>query len=70
MNDSCENETALPQNWGARGARNKFFLSWAKNTIVPEQKDSLNLEQFISILLGQGTSEEIQKLKQEILAIN
>jgi hypothetical protein len=50
--------------------RNKFFLNWAKNAIVPEEKDSLNSEKFVSVLLHQGTAEEIQKLKQEILAIN
>jgi hypothetical protein len=37
---------------------------------VPEQKDSLNPEQFVCILLRQGTPEKIQKLKQEIMAIN
>ena len=50
--------------------RNKFFLNWAKNAIVREQKDSLNSEQFVSVVLRQGTPEEMQKLKQEILAIN
>jgi hypothetical protein len=49
--------------------RNKFFLSWAKNAIVPEEKNSLNLEQFVSVTLRQGTPEEMQKLKQEILKI-
>jgi hypothetical protein len=49
--------------------RNKFFLNWAKNGIVPEQKDSLHSEQFVSIVLRQGTPEEIQKLKQEIMTI-
>jgi hypothetical protein len=37
---------------------------------VTEQKDSLNPEQFVFILLRQRTPEEIQKLKQEIMAIN
>lgn len=50
--------------------RNKFFLNWAKNAIVPEQKHSLNSEQFVSVVLLQGTPKEMQKLKQEILAIN
>ena len=50
--------------------RNQYFLNWAKNAIMPEQKESLNSEQFFSVLLRQGTPEEMQKLKQEILAIN
>jgi hypothetical protein len=50
--------------------RNKIFLNWAKDSIMPEEKDSLNLEQFVSIPLGQGTPEEIQKLKQEIMMIH
>jgi len=50
--------------------RNKFFLNWAENAIVPEQKDSLNSEQFVSVVLLQGTPEEIQKLKQEIMMIH
>jgi hypothetical protein len=50
--------------------RNKFFLSWAKNAMMPEQKESLNSEQFISVSLRQGKPEEIQNLKQEILTIN
>ena len=50
--------------------RNKFFLNWAKNAIVSEKKESLNSEQFVSIPLRQGTPEDIQKLKQEILTIN
>jgi hypothetical protein len=49
--------------------RNKFFLTWAKNAIVTGQKESLNSEQFISVPLRQGTPEEIQKLKQEIIKI-
>jgi hypothetical protein len=49
--------------------RNKFFLNWAENSIASEEKDSLNLEQFVSIPLRQGTPEEIQKLKQEIMTI-
>jgi hypothetical protein len=63
-------KSSSPQNWGVRGAQNKFFLSLAKNAIVPEEKDSLNLEQFVSIPLRQETPEEIQKLKQEIMTIN
>ncbi len=59
-----------PQNWGVRGARNQFFLNWAKNAIVPEEKYSLNSEQFLSVPLRQGTPEEMQNLKQEILTIN
>jgi hypothetical protein len=50
--------------------RNQLFLNWAKNATVPEQKDSLNPEQFISVSLRQGTPEEIQNLKQEIMAIH
>ena len=49
--------------------RNKLFLNWAKTAIIPEQKDSLNSEKFVSVLLRQGTPEEIQKLKQEIMTI-
>ena len=63
-------KSSSPQNWGVRGARNKFFLNWAKNAIVLEQKDSLTSEQFVSVLLRQSTPEELQKLKQEIMAIH
>ena len=49
--------------------RNQYFLNWAKNAIVTGQKESLNSEQFISVTLRQGTREEIQKLKQEIMTI-
>jgi hypothetical protein len=44
-------------------------LNWAKNAIMPEQKESLISEQFVSVQLRQGTPEEIQKLKQEIMTI-
>ena len=50
--------------------RNQLFFNWAKKSIVPEQENSLTLEQFVSISLHQSTPEEIKKLKQEILAIN
>jgi hypothetical protein len=50
--------------------RNQYFLNWAKNAIVTEQKNSLNSEKFVSVLLRQGTPEERQNLKQEILEIN
>ncbi|MEB3120346.1 MAG: hypothetical protein VKL41_03890 [Snowella sp.] len=50
--------------------RNQYFLNWAKNAIVTEQQDSLNSEKFVSVLLREGTAEEIQKLKQEILTIH
>jgi len=49
--------------------RNQYFLNWAKNATVPEQKDSLNSEQFVFVVLREGTPEEIQKLKQQIMTI-
>jgi hypothetical protein len=49
--------------------RNQFFFNWAEKSIIPEQTNSLNSEQFVSVTLRQGTPEEIQKLKQEIMTI-
>jgi hypothetical protein len=49
--------------------RNQCFLNWEKKAIVPERKDSLNSEQVVSVTLRQGTPEEMQKLKQEIMKI-
>jgi hypothetical protein len=63
-------KSSSAQNWGARGARNKFFLNWAKNAIIPERKNSLNSEQFVSVVLLQGTPEEMQNLKKEIMVIH
>ena len=50
--------------------RNLFFFNWVKKVVASEEIDSSNLKQFVSVPLRQGTPEEIQNLKQQIMETN
>ena len=50
--------------------RNQYFFNWVSELAQFNESDTLNIDQFITIPLRHGTAAEIQKLKQEILAIN
>lgn len=50
--------------------RNHYFFNWVNEIAKFDDPDSSYLEQSILVPLRHGTAEEIQKLKQEILAIN
>ncbi|MEB3312457.1 MAG: DUF4365 domain-containing protein [Snowella sp.] len=49
--------------------RNHYFFNWVKNISQLDESESLKSDQSIEAPLRHGTSEEIQKLKQEIMTI-
>lgn len=50
--------------------RNHYFFDWVNQIAKLDNPEPSHLEQSIPVTLRHGTAEEIQKLKQEILAIN
>ena len=50
--------------------RNQYFLNWVKDVTHFNHSDSLSMEPLVMIPFRYGTPEEIQVIKQEILAIN
>ncbi|MEB3228005.1 MAG: hypothetical protein VKJ27_06445 [Synechocystis sp.] len=50
--------------------RNHYFFNWVNEVAQFDETEVINSDQSLLIPLRLGTAEEIQKLKQEILAIN
>lgn len=50
--------------------RSHYFFNWVQDIAELNESDNLQLDHTLLIPLRHGTAEEIQKLKQEILAIN